>query len=238
MVQLLFGGLLVVPVRGKKFYQNKDNSTLYHVLESYPKLERMVDSIPSNIKGAIIDGGANNGLFSFLAENRFPNNQILACEPSPTLQAVLKQNFDKTHVELVPKALSDVSGEVTLYTASQSDQAGSIFKSNVEVFGHKQVNSVTVSAITLHDLLIEKAIDRISVLKLDVQGAEYQILKSADDVLAKTDYLILELMFIEPAVFDLMQLVRQKFPYYKVLNKVSYGADIMFSRHDFEKSSA
>jgi FkbM family methyltransferase len=195
----------------------------------------MVKTIPIDAEGVIIDGGANNGLFSFLMARRFPKARIIACEPSGKLIPILRRNFDQLNVDLVEKALSDTTGKLVLYTAGNSDQVGSIFKENVEVFSKIEINSVEVDAISLVELLKEKNILRISVLKLDVQGAEYAILKNAEDVLDITDYLLLELMFIEPTVFDLIKVVREKFPFYTVTNKVSYGADILFSKKELSK---
>ena len=231
-LQAIFGGPLVFKIAGRKFYQHKDAATLYLLLDSYSKLEKMVNMIPEYTSGVIIDGGANNGLFSFLTALRFPSANIIALEPSQTLKVILDKNFRNLPIELVPKALLDKSGRVTLYTSESSDQVSSIFVDNVGALGHKEIGSIEVEAISLSDLLKERNIEKIAVLKLDVQGAEYQILKNADHILEVTDYLIIELMFIEPSIFDLMDLIRAKFPHYTVINKVAYGADILFSKKD------
>ncbi len=228
-----FNKTLSLNLNGRKYVQNKDKLTLFHLHFSYPKLKKMVRMIPSEINGIIIDGGANNGLFSVLVAEKFYNTKIYAFEPYPKMLPILRNNFNGLNIELVEKALSDKTEKINLYTSKESDQIGSLIKDNVEVF-RSDIQSHLVDAIRLDDFVEQQKIDRIAVLKLDVQGAEYKILYSALESLKRTDHLIIELMFIEETVFDLMELIRPIFPYYKVINKVSYGADIIFSKVKIE----
>ena len=237
--QNLYRKTLILNINGRKFYQNNDQSTLYHLLNSYPKLKKMVSYIPEDVDGGVIvDGGANNGLYSFLVAQRFPRVRIIACEPSSTLQGVLEKNFSDLNIKLIAKALSDKTEKLSLYTSKDSDQIGSTIKENVEAFKKSGLETTLVDGISLEDLMISENIQKISLLKLDVQGAEYNILKDADSVLDRTDYLMLEVMLIEPSAFDLIQLIRVKFPFYTVINKVSYGADILFSKKELKPKHA
>ncbi len=220
LYELAFKDTVRVPVNGKIFYQHVDRSTLYHIIHSYPKVQALVDALP-NLFGPIIDGGANNGLFSFMMEQRFKFIAPIAIEPNPILKPfVLKNNTGLFR----SFALSDKCGEGKFYFDTTSDQTGSLTKSNID--GHSI--SAETSIKTLDFLCSSFA--RISVLKLDLQGGELAALKGATEILKKTDYLILEVYTKAPGALEAVTLALQTFPYWKAINSVPYGADILFSK--------
>lgn len=235
--QFLNRKIIVLKINKQKFYQNRDKSTIYHITNSFGKIEKMIRMIPADIDGAIIDGGANNGLFSFLASNRFPL-QIYAFEPSPILIQVLEKNIKNRNIKLIRKAISGKTGSTSLFISSHSDQIGSTIKNNVEPFEKDSgdIKEFQVESITLDDFIKQENIDKISVLKLDLQGSEFDVLENSGDVLMKTDYLFLELTFMESSVFELIEIVKRYFPYHQVLNPVLFGADILFSKRQINNS--
>lgn len=233
LISILLKQPVRVRVKGKAFVQNLDKSTVYHLLNSYSKMEQLVDALPAGLDGVAIDGGANNGLFSFVLRNRFPDVPLFAFEPSPVLLPYLKKNLPEgpvTHIRT--EALSEKSGEITFFFSKDADQIGSLHKESVEAF-EKNASSIAahqVAAIDLDSFILAENIRKISILKLDVQGAELPILKGAEKALQITDILLVEVMLIEPASFDLIDFLRARFPYFKAVNSVSYGADLMFSK--------
>ncbi len=235
--QIFFRKTLMIKINKQNFYQNNDKSTLYHIINSYSKIEKMVSMIPADIEGVIIDGGANNGLFSFLVSSRF-SNRIYAFEPSPYLKEVLEKNIQNRNIKLISKAISGSTGSINLYVSVNSDQIGSTIKRNVEPFEYdaRNIREFQVESITLADFIKQENIDKISVLKLDLQGSEFESLKDFVSVLLKTDYLFLELTMLESSVFELIDLVRKYFPYHLVINPVLYGGDVLFSKKELVPS--
>lgn len=88
--------------------------------------------------------------------------------------------------------------------------------------------STKTSVKTLDFLLSSYA--RISVIKLDLQGGEFAALQGATETLKKTDYLIMEVYTKAPGALEAAALALQTFPYWKAINSVPYGADILFSK--------
>lgn len=216
-----------VPVMGRMFYQNTDRSTLFHVVHSYPKIERMVNALPDKINGAVIDCGANNGLFSFCMAHRYPDAKIYAVEPLNELEGVLAKNIP--HATVIKKAVAGPGDQVVFYSSADSDQVGSIFPENVAPF----VDRVTyrhAEKTTLDELTYQYRIGKISVLKVDIQGAELLALEYGRTAMEKADFLFLEVFLYDSNAVDLVRLVGEYFPYHKPINPIIYGADILFSK--------
>ena len=237
IVNPIMGKPIWININGRRIWLNFDSTTYYHLLNSLDKLKKLIDAVPSNLSGSIIDGGANHGIFSVLASQKFPNASIYAIEPYDKVLPILKQNVEGAKVKVVEKALMGVDGEIVLYTSPITDQLGSVIRSNVEVFLSKDSVIVehSVPAISLKTLVKSEKITSIAVMKLDVQGAEFSILENADEVMAITDCLLLEVVFFEETAVDLIVKARKFFPYHKVLNPLPYGADILFSKKPIEK---
>lgn len=224
---------LPIQIDNEVFFQNYDKSSFYHLVNSFPKVKRLAELIPPEPNGVIIDGGANNGLFSFHVAKRFPSTKIYAFEPYPLLVPILKKNLTMSNVQLVHKALTKSDGEISLFVSDDSDQIGSTHRENVSIFGTIK-DEIKVESISLNSFVKQENIEKISVLKLDVQGAELDILKGASEIIPLIESLILEITLAEKSAFELIEIVRAHFPYHKVINPVGYGADILFSKQKLE----
>lgn len=127
----------------------------------------------------IIDCGANIGLSVIYFKRRFPNSTIIAFEPDEVNFELLKKNisiFNFTGITLEKKA---VWKENT--TLSFSNE-GTMMSKIVDAGTYR------VEAIKLKDL-INKSID---LLKIDIEGAEYEVLVSIREDLYQVKNLFIE----------------------------------------------
>jgi FkbM family methyltransferase len=234
--RLLFSTLLKRPlwirIQGEKIWLNQDAASNYHLVHSVDKLQKLVASLPVGLEGAVIDGGANHGIFSMLAARRFPEKQVYAIEPYHRVLPFLEKNVAGKKVRIIKKALAASDGVVRFYTAPSSDQVGSTIRDNVEVFTTTGAAIVEneVPAISLKTMVKEEGISKIAVLKLDVQGAEFSILQQAEAVLSITECLALEVVLIEKTAIELLEFAKKRFPYHQIINPLPYGADIIFAK--------
>ena len=132
----------------------------------------------------IVDVGANTGLFSLLAASLQPRGQIHAFEPFPEAARRLNVNLQAngfTNVNLVRAALSRAPGILPLYynEALRLTQGASLRG------GAYATSKVDVPVLRLDDYLQQSFTDEIDLLKVDVEGAEPDVLAGAEKVISR-----------------------------------------------------
>ena len=128
----------------------------------------------------IIDCGANIGLSVIYLKKQSPSARIIAFEPDDANFALLKKNieaFNFGNIELRKEAVW--IDNTVLNFASEGSMASKIDPSAT---GKK------VEAIRLKDYLREK----VDFLKIDIEGAEYAVLKDIEEALVNVNNLFLE----------------------------------------------
>jgi len=128
-----------------------------------------------------VDLGANEGFFSVLASKMIGQNGIvIAVEPQTRLQPIIKQNISLNackNVELLPFAVNDASQPVTL-NISPDMNTGSTSAIRTT---HYPLLKETVQGITLEEIFRRYSISNCDLLKIDIEGYEYEaIMGSAD----------------------------------------------------------
>lgn len=137
----------------------------------------------SNKKPYIIDCGANIGLSIIYFKQLFPDAEIVAFEPDNKVFKVLKNNikaFGFTDVTPVKKACWN--SETTLQFYSEGADAGRAAKD----FDSK--NIIEVETISLRSYVDKK----VDFLKIDIEGAENEVLHDISDLLINVDRIFVE----------------------------------------------
>ena len=147
--------------------------------------------IKNNVKDGdnVIDLGANIGYFTLiLAKLVGPTGKVFAFEPDPRNLALLKKNVEYNNyknVIIVPKAVSNVNDKCTLYTGQKTFGQNKIYKpKNTKIQKFIPIDSETVR---LDDFFRTNGLlDKISFIKLDVEGAEFLAFSGMKEILKLT----------------------------------------------------
>lgn len=126
----------------------------------------------------VIDIGANVGYFSLFMARRYPEAAILACEPMPNNLALLEkycQELDSHNIFVMPKAVSGRDEMMSLYY----DKRDAFTTSASLMSKAGETDMLEVEAVSLQSIFREKGIYQLDFLKLDCEGAEYDILFNA-----------------------------------------------------------
>jgi len=155
----------------------------------------------------IVDIGANGGFFSLFAASRFRNPRVLSFEPVPANFELLQRNRDlNRHVrmECLQMAVCGRSGTVPLRfnPGVKHPTDGKICHD--AAYGPA---TVVVPATTLAQILDDYGLERCHLLKMDCEGAEYEILYScAADYLERIDRMAIEVHASEEADHNITSL--------------------------------
>jgi FkbM family methyltransferase len=138
----------------------------------------------------VIDGGANIGLFTLIAAASVGREgRVIACEPSSSTMRLLRGNVDRNGfdwVELREIALASAPGQLRMRVFTP----GSGFSSFAPADTTGGVE-VEVEVATL-DEVASDVLERLRLVKLDVEGAELRALRGASEVLgrARPDFIV------------------------------------------------
>lgn len=137
----------------------------------------------------IFDVGANYGNIIKEYKKYFPGATIYAFEPFPEVFRHLKELSDNLeNVHAFDRAVTDKSGSRIFYVNEHAD-TNSLYKSQEIGISSdemaKNKSSMEVPATSIDDFCAQNNIDRIDILKMDIQGGELDALKGAASLLHK-----------------------------------------------------
>ena len=127
-----------------------------------------------------LDVGANQGLFLREFRRIAPEGRHIAYEPVPHLAAKLAEDFPE--MDIRQRALSKWNGESTFVHVVDPDMEGYSGLTDSWVQREVRTESITVATERLDDTLPEGWLP--DFVKIDVEGAELDVLKGARQVLA------------------------------------------------------
>lgn len=119
----------------------------------------------------IVDIGANIGFFSLYAARKWKQAHVWAYEPAPGNFKLLEENVRSSHGRVLPFAcaVTGRQGQIPFFLKSEAGWH-SIYKAGAQ-------ETVMVESINLHDVFNFVNQNRIDLLKMDCEGAEYDLLE-------------------------------------------------------------
>ncbi len=141
----------------------------------------------------IVDAGANIGLTAILFSNRFPESRIYAIEPIDSNFEILKMNI-APYNNIIPirGALWNKNKKINLVDPGYGNWGWTI--KGEDISEEKLDKNCPVAQGMTVDLIIkDQGIERIDLLKIDIEGAEREIFRDASSWIEKVDAIIIEL---------------------------------------------
>lgn len=154
------------------FYCRKGSLDLHIVSESYEFGVKRVFEKLTKESGVIVDIGANIGGYTILAGVTNQNAKIYSIEPQKDNFKILTKNIklnNLKNVESLNVALGNKKGVVKLYSPGDNNFGGYSLKNLAHRFELVQQNSF--------DSLFKSKEKEIDLIKIDVEGAETDVLK-------------------------------------------------------------
>ena len=188
----------------KLLYSSRANYSSMTKMQDTVGLYEAVGSLVENSHPTIFDVGAYVGSETKRYKDLFPEALIHAFEPFKTSYAELLKNTEQFQgVTAVNAAVSDSTGSAVLNVGEFAPTNFLLHgdEKSCEFWGEGIVDlkeEQRVKTFAIDDYCSGQKIDRIDILKLDVQGMELPALKGAESMLnlGKIDLIITEAIFV------------------------------------------
>ncbi len=158
-----------VPLRdGRTFRIRPQDRHVFHRM--FARDEYELDGVAPGSWDTVIDLGAHIGTFAYRAAPLA--RRVLSYEPTPESFELLAENVSAlANVTPHRMAVSGSRGTLTLYRGPSPSR-----NSVVPRDGAGAEDAFTVESLTLEDVFREHRVERCDLLKVDVEGAEYDVL--------------------------------------------------------------
>lgn len=163
---------------------------------------------PINKRPKIIDCGGYIGLSAIYFSLKYPNAHISVYEPDRVNYSIAKQNLDNpkfSNVRLENAAVWINNGFISF---NETNNMGSSIEKN----NSNNEHSTQVKSIRLKDIINEP----IDFLKIDIEGAEYEVLKDIKEELKNVDKLFIEYHGLYNEQYKLNEIL-------EILNKANFN---------------
>lgn len=152
---------------------------------------RCLDDVPS--ADFIIDCGANVGYSAAYFLTRYPESFLLCIEPDPGNFVALESNLRPYRERAKALRAAVWSGKTRVVLSDEEFRDGREWARTVRE-ATEEGNSSTIEAIDIGSLIREYRRARVSILKIDIEGAEAAVFsKDASEWIDKVDNLVIEL---------------------------------------------
>lgn len=170
--------------------------------------------------GVVIDVGANIGIYSIVLAKSHPRLKVIAVEASPTIFEWLARNCSLnrlSNVTLVNAAVSDQDNSVTEFY--ERDSMSTMLKGFLLDFGigdsegKEGVTMRQVKTRTLDSIIESANLNGVSLLKLDVEGAEILAMRGAVNSLGQKKIKNMLIEYHSLPNYDQLRVLMERYKY-------------------------
>lgn len=153
--------------------------------------------IINNNSPKIIDCGAHIGLATIYFKKKFPFAKITAIEANPQTFKCLRKNIDTNHikdVEMIWGALSKRSGILSLYIDPDNTLPWGWGDSIIKDIWRDRSSGKTKKVIQVPAIHLSEIItNEIDLIKMDIEGAECEVIDEIEEKLDSVNSIIIEI---------------------------------------------
>ena len=193
----------------------------------------------------LIDIGSNKGQFILLCLKFFSKIKVYSFEPIKEILKKQKKFFKfYTKIFYYNLGVGSINKHSIFFITNRIDSSSFLKINNVKNFSKNYdiTEKRKIKIATLDRILGKKKLDRPILMKIDVQGYEFEVLKGASKILRKIDYLLLEVsknqMYktqpIENKIINFLKknsfIILDRGKWTKIVNTNFYQRDILLKR--------
>ena len=204
-----------IKVNGNLMYIDFNDEGISRQLYFHKKRERYSTDYMKEIvqeQDTIIDIGANSGYYALLESRLANKGKVYAIEPVPRNVWLLNQNIELNNYRNISVhrfAIGDRNGRGEMYLYEKGNLCS--FKENIQ---NKFTGKMAVPIVKLDSFINKYVSGDPTLIRMDVEGYEYQIIKGMTDILESNKPLILFIelhpfMMSEYEMYNLIETLKQ-----------------------------
>lgn len=213
MLPLVYFKIITIPIvefeikNGLKLkMRNTSNS---NDIQTFTEVWLENQYLPSDFKvksnDNVIDIGAHVGMFSAFISQYCKNGKIISYEPDKENYKMLTDLIQLNNLENITafnRAVSSKSGKIKFYLDRKDSSAHSMYKENRDL--------EFIKSDTIEDIFKNSGISECNLLKMDCEGAEFDILMNlSHDYLKRIDKISLEYHEIDEIPYKKKDLIKK-----------------------------
>lgn len=162
-----------------------------------------------------IDIGTNKGIYLYQAEKVIQSGKIIGFEPNKKLVDFCNYLFKTARV--YPFAVSSTSG-VSVLNIPKKGNGLQDTRASLEALG-EDVEKIEIETITLDSWVEQQKLSKIDLIKIDVEGHEFDSIKGCEAILKN----------IRPIFIIEIELRHAKYPIHDIFNFITaFGYDVFY----------
>ncbi|AFZ33851.1 methyltransferase FkbM family [Stanieria cyanosphaera PCC 7437] len=173
----------------------------------------------------VFDVGANRGKYSLICQQLNPNSKIFCFEPHPQNFSFLKEQIKSSNIVVLNQALSEQPGKLFLYDYKNNNGSthATLYENVIETLHGSESTAVEVEVSTIDTVIKNYNLDKIDLLKIDVEGHELKVLTGAKEAIQQGKIEAIQFEFTHINVIsrvfmkDFIELLGENYNFYRLL---------------------
>ena len=195
--RLFFNKPLKIKINNLNLYSNHQrNKTSHSLIQKCNFFDvseiNAIKKLNNYYRLFLIDCGCNFGFYSFYTASLSKENEIISIEASKNTLEEFNNNLsinNFSNIKVFNKAVSDQNDKKMEFNESEKDWESSLISSEFSIRQKNIVDSITIDSI----LENKNMDDRLLILKIDVEGADLNVLDGAKNIIKKSEpFIIIE----------------------------------------------
>ena len=184
--------MIELEFRGERFFFNETPTAKVLVEEVFAdNYEVFSKEIPVGPGDVVLDLGANEGMFSIMMAKMFPMAAVYSYEPVPRTYFQMVRNIGLNGVTNINVFNCGVGKNGQNFGVLNVDRQFSGGSSGKDTLNPESGIPTAVTLTSLDDIFAENKISHCKLLKMDIEGMEYEALYDCG-VLPKVEYMVAE----------------------------------------------
>lgn len=152
---------------------------IHYFFNNNHSFNELCDLVINKTSPTIIDVGSNIGFTALNFKNKIANSNLICVEPVPLNRKYFTSNLVNYEYNLIPLGVGEADEKIKIGIPEGTYDTGMYSKNFINK------NSIEIQIRPLDKIFNFFSIDNVDIIKIDVEGMEFDVLKGAESIIKK-----------------------------------------------------